>query len=88
VFLVGAARWQSFSPAQQQMVREAARASYDHMNTLWAEFDTDMRAQVQRMGVTFTYPNKAPFMARAEVLKKEFAADAEMARLIGEIAGV
>ena len=88
VFLVGAARWASFSPTQQQLVREAARASYHHMNALWETFETDMRAQSERMGVKFTYPDKAPFIARASVLKSEFAGDAEMTRLIGEIAGV
>ena len=88
VFLVGAARWASFTPTQQQLVREAARASYHHMNALWETFDTDMRAQSERMGVKFTYPDKAPFIARASVLKSEFAGDTEMTRLIGEIAGV
>lgn len=86
VFLVSAARWASFSGPQQQMVREAARASYHRMNTLWDAFEKDMRAQSERMGVTLVYPDKAPFIARAGALKNEFAGDAEMARLIGEIA--
>ena len=85
VFLISAARWATFTPAQQQMMREAARASYHRMNTLWDAFDKDMREQSERMGVTFINPDKAPFIARAGALKSEFAADAEMARLINQI---
>ena len=86
VFLVGAGRWASFTPAQQQIVREAARASYDRMNVLWQTFETEVRTASERMGVTFTYPDKAPFIARAEVLKTEFSDDVELTRLIGQIA--
>jgi TRAP-type C4-dicarboxylate transport system substrate-binding protein len=86
VFLVSASRWASFTPAQRELVREATRASYHHMNPLWEAFETDMRAQSERMGVIFTYPDKAPFIARAGALKNEFAGDAELARLIGQIA--
>lgn len=86
VFLVSAARWKNFTAAQQQMVREAARASYHRMNTLWETFEADMLSQSRKMGVTFTYPDKAPFIARAEALKREFASDAELTKLIGQIA--
>jgi tripartite ATP-independent transporter DctP family solute receptor len=86
VFLCAAARWASFSPSQQEFVRAAARVSYRRMNELWESFETDMRAKVAAMGVTFTYPDKAPFVARASVLTKEFAADAELKVLIGRIA--
>jgi TRAP-type C4-dicarboxylate transport system substrate-binding protein len=86
VFLVSAARWASFTPQQQQLVREAAHASYHRMNMLWDRFDVEMRAESERMGVTFTYPDKAPFMSRAAVLKDEFADDAELDGLIRRIA--
>lgn len=86
VFLISAMRWATLPPAQQQMIRDAARASYHRMNTLWDAFDKDMRTQSERMGVTFINPDKAPFIARAAALKTEFAADADMARLIGQIA--
>ena len=86
VFLCAAARWASFSPAQQQFVRAAARVSHRRMNELWETFETDMRAKVEAMGVTFTYPDKAPFIARASALTKEFADDPELKMLIGRIA--
>ena len=87
VFLVSTQRWECFTPTQQQLVREAARASYDRMNVLWEAFDADMRTRVQGMGVTLDLSGQGPFIARAEALKKEFAGDAELVRLIGQIAG-
>jgi tripartite ATP-independent transporter DctP family solute receptor len=86
VFLVSAARWASFTSAQQRMVREAARASYHRMNDLWEAFEKDVRVKCEAIGVTFTYPDKAPFIDRAASLKDEFADDAESKRLIEQIA--
>lgn len=85
VFLISASRWNSLTPPQRQMVREAALASYRRMNTLWETFENDMLTQSKKMGVTFTYPDKKPFIARSEALKKEFATDVELTRLIGQI---
>lgn len=86
VFLVSAARWQTFTPAQKQMVRDAALASYHRMNTLWEAFQVDMQKRSEAMGVTFVYPDKAPFIARAAVLKNEFSADVELMRTVEQIA--
>lgn len=86
VFLVSAARWAAFTPAQRQHVREAARASYHRMNTLWEAFQADMQKRSEAAGVIFVYPDKAPFIARASALKDEFSADAELMRTIEQIA--
>jgi tripartite ATP-independent transporter DctP family solute receptor len=86
VFLCAAARWASFTPAERQIVRAAARVSYGRMNELWETFEVDARAKCVAMGVTFTYPDKAPFVSRAEVLRNEFADDAKLKSLIGRIA--
>jgi tripartite ATP-independent transporter DctP family solute receptor len=86
VFFCAAARWASFSPPQQQMVREVAAASYRHMNVLWEAFEIEMHRKCEAIGVVFTHPDKAPFIARASALKQEFADDAELKALIGRIA--
>jgi tripartite ATP-independent transporter DctP family solute receptor len=85
VFFCAAARWASFSMPQQQMVREAAAVSYRRMNELWETFEVEMRRKCEARGVTFTYPDKAPFIERASVLRQEFADDAELKALIGRI---
>jgi tripartite ATP-independent transporter DctP family solute receptor len=86
VFFCAAARWASFTPPQQQMVRQAAAVSYHRMNALWETFEVDMRRKCEALGVTFTHPDKTPFIERASALQNEFAADAELKALIGRIA--
>jgi tripartite ATP-independent transporter DctP family solute receptor len=86
VFLCAAARWAEFTPAEREIVRAAARLSYRRMNELWETFEVDVRAKCVAMGVTFTYPDKTPFIARAGVLTNEFADDAQLKVLIGRIA--
>lgn len=75
VLLVSLARWQSFTPTQQNVVREAAQASYQRMNELWGAFETQCRSQSEAMGVTFTYPDKRPFVEKAAPLVRAFADD-------------
>ncbi len=86
VFLMSAARWSTVTTVQQTMIREAALASYDRMNVLWADFQTKARVGVERMGVTFTQPDKRPFIERAAPLLAEFANDRPLRDLIGRIA--
>lgn len=86
VFLVSLARWQSFSPQQQKIMRDAARASYERMNILWRDFEAEVRGKAEKMGVKFSQPAKAPFIARAAPLAQDFAADPVIAPLLGRIA--
>ena len=72
VFLISAERWQSLTGPQQTIMREAAAASYARMNELWSAFEADARKAAERMGVTFTQPNKAAFAERAAALRVAF----------------
>jgi TRAP-type C4-dicarboxylate transport system substrate-binding protein len=75
VLLVGTERMQAFTPRQRDVLREAATASYHHMNKLWQTFETKARADVQQMGVTFVRPDKAPFIAKAGPLADIYAGE-------------
>jgi tripartite ATP-independent transporter DctP family solute receptor len=86
VFLVGRARWQSFAPDQQTIIRDAAHASYERMNDLWRDFETKGRTQAEALGVKFSQPAKAPFVERAAPLAREFAGDPAISGLLGRIA--
>lgn len=81
VLLIGAARLETLTDRQRDIVQEAARASYDYMNTLWADFETRSRTEIERRGVKFTKPDKTPFIERAASLKDIFAGD-EFSRTI------
>jgi TRAP-type C4-dicarboxylate transport system substrate-binding protein len=86
VLLVGAQRLNSMTPKQREIIREAAAASYRHMNTLWQAFETQTRAQVEQMGVTFVQPDKAPFIAKAAPLADIYAGEEASRTLLHKIA--
>jgi TRAP-type C4-dicarboxylate transport system substrate-binding protein len=86
VLLVSAERWQTFTPQQQVIIRDAARASYERMNGLWRDFEAKVRTEAEAMGVKFSQPDKAPFIARAAPLARDFAGDRVIAELMRKIA--
>lgn len=86
VFVVGAGRWQSLSRPHQAVMREAALASYHRMNELWAVFEGEARRWSESVGVTFTHPDKQPFIDRAAALADEFSTDRPLTDLMARIA--
>ena len=78
---MSAQRWQTFTPQQQAIIRDAAQASYQQMNGLWRDFETKVRTEAEAMGVRFSRPDKAPFIERAAPLARDFAEE----RVIGEL---
>jgi tripartite ATP-independent transporter DctP family solute receptor len=86
VFLISAQRWQSLTPTHQTIMREAAFASFKRMNELWSAFEAENRTTGERMGVTFTQPDKKPFAERAAALAADFANDRPLTDLMRRIA--
>ena len=86
VFLISAQSWQTLTPAQRTIMREAAAASYARMNELWSAFEADARKAAEGMGVTFTQPDKKAFAERAASLSADFANDRPLADLMRRIA--
>lgn len=85
VFVISASRWQSLTEVQRTIMREAAMAAYNRMNELWAVFEGDARRWSEKAGVTFTHPDKQPFVTRAAVLSDEFASDRPLVDLMDRI---
>ncbi len=88
VLLASARCWDTLSPQHRQAFREAAAQSYDHMNGLWSAFATEARHKVEAMGVSFTQPDKAPFVDRAAALTSEFGENALLTELVSKIRAV
>lgn len=86
VLLVADARMKSLTPRQQDIVREAAAASYLLMNRLWATFDAQARIDVEKMGVRFVAPDRAAFMTKAAHLADIYAGEDDARRLLRRIA--
>jgi tripartite ATP-independent transporter DctP family solute receptor len=86
VLLIGTDRLSGMTPLQREIIRDAAAASYLHMNELWAAFEAATRLQVAQAGIIFVYPDKAPFIAKAARLADEFAGEAVSRNLLRRIA--
>ncbi len=88
VLLVSNRRWDVLSVAQRQIFRDAAALSYARMNELWTPYAAEARRKVEAMGVTFTSPDKRPFIERAAPMTAEFGQDRVMAELVSQIGRV
>jgi tripartite ATP-independent transporter DctP family solute receptor len=86
VFLMSTYRWQSLTHAHQAIMREAALASYQRMNELWSAFQVETRTAAERMGVTFTRPDRKPFTERAAALMADYANDRPLSDLTRRVA--
>ena len=86
VLLVGTGRLDSMTAPQREIIREAAWASYHHMNTLWTRFEAQSRLEIEARGVKFVEPDKAPFIAKASPLTDMFAGEEFSRNLLKRIA--
>ena len=88
VLLASARCWDGLSPEHRTVFREAAAVSYDHMNGLWSAFAAEARRKVEAMGVSFTQPDKAPFVERAAPLMSEFGDNPVLTEFVSKIKAV
>jgi len=73
------------SPNNRDVVRAAAHASFETQLEAWTRAEAEARRMAERMGVSFTAPEKAPFMDRVAPLRREAADEAAAATLIASI---
>jgi tripartite ATP-independent transporter DctP family solute receptor len=85
VLMVSARRWAEFSPAEREIVSEAAQRSFARMVGLWTAFEAESMQRARSMGITFTYPEKRPFMERVAPMRRDFADDPRVHDIIGRI---
>lgn len=74
--------WDSLSPEDQTLVREAAQASADYQSELWKEAEAHALETVQAAGVTVHYPDKAPFREKVQPLYEHFREDPRQRALL------
>lgn len=85
VLLVSTERWQALSPDHRRILEEAAALAFARMNELWTAFSAEARRKVEAMGVTFTTPDKAAFVARTRAMVADLRDDALVAELVTQI---
>ncbi|WP_210247684.1 TRAP transporter substrate-binding protein [Salinarimonas soli] len=87
VLLIGARTWAALRPPLRDIVRAAAAESAMLQSALWANAEEASRAGAERLGVVFSYPDKAPFIARLSAMRREFMTDPTLAPLIAQVEG-
>lgn len=72
ILVMNTDKFAALSDDQQQAIKEAAKESTAYHKDLWEETANEAIEQAEEMGVTFHYPDKAPFEAAVKPLQKEY----------------
>lgn len=85
VLLVSTVVWDDLTPQEQQWLQEAADESYEHEKILWKEATEKALAEVKKAGVEISYPDKAPFIEKVQLMLEEYKNEPEVYNLIQKI---
>ncbi|CAH2599365.1 Solute-binding protein Bpro_3107 [Rhodovastum atsumiense] len=85
VLLMSQRLYKSFTPAEQQAVRQAAKDSVPYMRKLWQEMETSSREIVEKSGVQVATIDKAPFQAAMKPVYDQFVTDPKLKALLVRI---
>jgi tripartite ATP-independent transporter DctP family solute receptor len=85
VLLFSRKLWDDLSPAEQTLLRQAARDSVEVMRGLWRERERQAAATLSQAGVTVTEVDKSAFAAAMRPVYQKFAAAPRLAELLRRI---
>ena len=83
--LMSRRRFDTFSAADQDLIRAAATQSVPYMRELWDRAEADSRAAVIAAGVSVTEVDRAAFHRAAQPVLSSYLEDAELERLYRDI---
>ena len=89
VLVISSKVWDGLSEADQKAVQQAADESMLEMKKLWEATEKEERAKAEKMGVTFTQPNKEPFRAAVKGMYDSLkTSDPEVYKLVETIQNI
>lgn len=77
--------WDGLTPAEQQMWRDAAKASVPYMRKLWDEKEAASRAVVEKGGAKIIVVDKKPFQDAMKPVYDKFITDPKMKEMVVKI---
>jgi TRAP-type C4-dicarboxylate transport system substrate-binding protein len=77
--------WDTLPPAEQQMWREAAKASVPYMRKLWDEKEAASRAVVEKGGAQIVQVDKKSFQDAMKPVYDKFITDPKMKDMVSKI---
>ncbi|WP_396127644.1 TRAP transporter substrate-binding protein [Algoriphagus halophytocola] len=89
VMIVSTKVWESLSEQEKQWLQEAADESATYEYKIWAESTAESLRELEKAGVTITYPDKEPFRAAVESMYTDLKTQQpEIYRIVEEIRAV
>jgi tripartite ATP-independent transporter DctP family solute receptor len=77
--------WDTLPPAEQQMWRDAAKASVPYMRKLWDEKEAKSRAVVEKAGAQVIEVDKKSFQDAMKPVYDKFITDAKLKDMVSKI---
>ncbi|MEP7330042.1 MAG: TRAP transporter substrate-binding protein DctP, partial [Betaproteobacteria bacterium] len=77
--------WDTLSPADQKMWRDAAKASVPYMRKLWDEKESASRAVVEKGGAKIITVDKKPFQDAMKPVYEKFITDPKLKEMVSKI---
>jgi len=77
--------WDTLPPAEQQMWRDAAKASVPYMRKLWDEKEAQSRAVVEKGGAQVIEVDKKSFQDAMKPVYDKFITDPKMKDMVSKI---
>jgi len=75
VVIVSTKVWESLTSQEQQWLQEVADESATYQYELWAASTAESMRELEKAGVTITYPDKAPFREAVKGIYEQLAID-------------
>jgi tripartite ATP-independent transporter DctP family solute receptor len=88
VLLISTMSWDKLSKPNQSAVKKAALESFELQKQLWAEAEKTERVKAEQLGVKFSQPAKAAFVAKVKPMMDDERKNAAIAKLLDKIAAV
>jgi tripartite ATP-independent transporter DctP family solute receptor len=85
ILLFSKAIWDTLTPVQRQIIREAARESVPYMRKLWDERETKALKTVEASGVKITEVDKVSFALAMKPVYDKFVTDPALRELVGRV---
>jgi tripartite ATP-independent transporter DctP family solute receptor len=88
VLLISKRLFDSFTPGEQALVRQAAKNSVGYMRQLWDAMEVTSRQRVEKAGVEVITIDKTRFQAAVQPLYDQFVTDPKLRDMISRIKAV
>ncbi|TXR54669.1 TRAP transporter substrate-binding protein [Reinekea thalattae] len=85
LIIISEATWNRLTPAEQKIIKEAARESMEEEIKLWDQIETANIKKAKELGVTFVELDKSKFREKVKPMMDEAMADAKLAYFINKI---